>query len=190
MGERQRRWLLGGGIGSGKSEVRRLLAAAGLETIDADSIGHAVLEPDGPAYPAVAARWPEVVVRGKVDRAHLAAIVFGDAEQLELLESITHPHIFGTIEGLVEQKDGAVVVEAPLLNSPTGGEWGRVVVDCPDEIRLERALARNMALEDVKARMSSQPSRGEWLAAADIVIPNAGSLADLELAVGEITRLL
>ncbi len=61
MGKRRNVWLLTGGIGSGKSTVRSMLSKRGALTIDADQVGHQVLEPGGLAHDAVAARGPEVV---------------------------------------------------------------------------------------------------------------------------------
>lgn len=185
-----RHWLLGGGIGSGKSEVRRLLAEAGVATIDADSVGHQVIDPDGPAFSAVAAEWPEVVVDGAIDRPALGAVVFADAAELARLERITHPHIFGTIRALVEEIDGVAVVEIPILKPALGGGWKTIVVDAPDETRLERAVSRGLDREDVLRRMRSQPSRAEWLAVGDLVIPNQGNREELAGAVSQVVERL
>ncbi len=69
-------WVVTGGIGSGKSTVRRALEDMGAVTIDADRVGHGVLEPDGAAFDAVVERWPEAVSDGRIDRAKLGSIVF------------------------------------------------------------------------------------------------------------------
>ena len=51
-----------------------------------------------------------------------------------------------------------------------------IVVDADDEIRVRRAMQQGMDEADVGRRMASQPSRAEWLAAADLVVPNHGDL--------------
>jgi len=186
----QRGWLLGGGIGSGKSAVRVLLERSGIETIDADSIGHRVLEPESAAFDQVANRWPMVVIGGHIDRKALGAIVFDDKRELEALEEITHPHIFGTIERLVQVIDDPVVVEIPLLRPGMKGGWRRIVVDCDDSARRGRLSERGMTSADAEARMTSQPSRSEWLAAADLVVPNHGSLKELASTVGQLSGRL
>jgi dephospho-CoA kinase len=185
VSDRQRNWLLCGGIGSGKSAVRRILQNHGIGTIDADLVGHEVLEPGGPAIGAVEEAWPQVVERGVVDRQELGAVVFNDSASLERLEAITHPHIFALISERIEELDPPVVVEIPLLMDPFAGSWRRMVVDAPDQLRVERSVSRGMGLDDVRARMAQQPSRQEWLAAADLVIPNAGGLDELEETVTE-----
>jgi dephospho-CoA kinase len=183
-----RRWLLSGGIGSGKSEVGRLLAATGIRVVDADRMGHRVLEPAGEAFGAVAERWPDVLRDGVIDRGRLAGIVFADPGQLRELESLTHPYIFGMIRDELEGFDGLAVVEVPIIE--TGLLWPRMVVDAPDEIRFERALERGMDTEDLRARMASQPNRAQWLASADLVIPNDGTVEELtETVAGVVDQL-
>jgi dephospho-CoA kinase len=186
----QRRWLLSGGIGSGKSAVRVLLDRSGLETIDADSVGHEVLEPDGAAFGQVAERWPMVVSGGRIDRKALGAIVFDDKGELAALEEITHPHIFGIISHLVQGNDDVVIVEIPLIRPGMKGGWRRIVVDCDDSTRLGRLSERGMASADAEARMRSQPSRSEWLAAADLVVPNHGSREELGSTVAQLSGRL
>jgi len=172
------RWLITGGIGSGKSEVRRLLAERGIRTVDADALGHLVLAGEG--FNAVAERWPGVVLEGKIDRQALARIVFDDPGELRALEAITHPLIFGRIEADLKGFSGVVVVELPLLEPSMG--WPMIVVDADDETRLRRAVQRGMDEADVRRRMTSQPSRADWLAAADLVVPNHGEIRHLEKA--------
>ena len=172
------RWLITGGIGSGKSEVRRLLAELGIRTVDADALGHLVLAEEG--LTPVAERWPHVVLEGQIDRQALARIVFHDPGELEMLEAITHPMIFGRIKADLKGFSGVAVVEMPLLKTPMG--WPMIVVDADDATRLHRAVQRGMDEADVRRRMASQPSRADWLAAADLVVPNHGEIDHLKEA--------
>ncbi len=190
MSSEQHRWILSGGLASGKSKVREFLANAGIVTIDADSIGHDVIQSTGPAFAQVAERWPHVVRDGEIDRPSLASVVFKEPGELATLEGITHPHIFEVIEGRVNEVDGTVVVEIPLLSHGLGDDWRRMVVDCRDELGLARAIDRGMSGEDARARMKAQPSRAEWLAVADLVVPNHGSLEELEDVVKELAQVL
>ena len=120
--------VVAGGLGSGKSTVAAMLAAKGATTIEADRIGHEVLEPGGPAFVAVAERWPVVVVDGAIDRQRLAAIVFSDLEQLQELESITHPAIGAEIARRAHAAAGSpVVVELPVP-AIVAPDWTWIVV--------------------------------------------------------------
>ena len=186
----QPNWLLSGGIGSGKSAVRTVLEIHGLSTIDADSLGHEVLHPGGAGVAPVSDAWPEVVVDGEVDRKRLGAIVFADPTELAKLEGIAHPLIFSLIEERLSGLTPPVVVEIPLLVQPFSGTWRRIVVDASDDVRLERAVARGLKRDQAARRMASQPSRQQWLAAADLVVPNNGSTEDLAFAAAEIVTLI
>lgn len=178
MSSSEGRWLITGGIGSGKSEVRRLLTVRGIHTVDADAVGHLVLADEG--LTPVAERWPDVVLEGQIDRQALARIVFDDPGELEVLEAITHPLIFGRIEADLKGFSGVAVVEMPLLETSMG--WPMIVVDADDETRRGRAVQRGMDEADVRRRMASQPSRADWLAAAAVVVPNHGEIRLLEEA--------
>jgi dephospho-CoA kinase len=104
------------------------------------------------------------------------------------LEAITHPLIFGRIEAELEGFEGIAVVEAPVIDF--GANWARMVVDAYEDARLARALARGMSEADVRSRMGSQPSPGEWLAVADLVVPNHGSLQQLNQTVAVLAGYL
>jgi dephospho-CoA kinase len=174
------RLVVTGGIGSGKSTVTEMMRHLGALVIDSDRIGHAVLEPGGAAYDAVAARWPMVVIDGRIDRGALAAIVFSDGGQLAELEQLTHPHIAAEIKRRVAAASGRdIVVELPVDADLVGPGWKRVVVDAPDAIRLHRSVRRGIGERDAANRMNSQPSRREWLAVGDVVLLNDGDLESL-----------
>jgi len=175
------RVLLGGGIGSGKSAAASLFSLQGASVLSADRAAHRVLEPGGDAQAAVAARWPSVVADGRIDRARLAEIVFGDAGARTELESITHPAIGRLLaEEVAAAPPGVVMVEMPLPVDLLGPGWRWVVVDAPDPLRLDRLVARGLGREEAQRRMAVQPSREEWLARAHVVVDNSGDWALLE----------
>ena len=185
------RVLVSGGIGSGKSTVAALLGEKGAAVINSDLIGHQVLEPHGEAFAAVARRWPEVVVDGRIERSRLADIVFADPAALDELEHLTHPAITHRILRLVQAlADVAVIVELPLAKNLFGDDWSRVVVDAAPETRSARAIAQGRAPEDVARRMAAQPTREDWRAIADYVVVNDGNLEDLRSQVDELWERL
>jgi len=187
---RSLRWILTGPIGSGKSTVGDLLRERGITVIDADRLGHAVLEPGGDAFEQVAARWPECAQEGRIDRRRLGEIVFADPDQLRDLESLTHPHIVRRIEELSAENDGRImIVELPILDGLSLG-WEKIVVDAPVEVRRSRLRDRGMSPDEISDRMRAQPSREAWLREADLVIDNSGSLGDLEAQVEKLIPVL
>ena len=181
------RVIVSGGISSGKTTVLRMLKRLGAVVVEADRIGHEVLEPGGGAYAAVAERWPAVMVEGRVDRGRLAAIVFNDPVELAALEAISHPLISAEIKRRVAGAEGRdVALELPLDSDLAGPGWTRIVVDAPAKMRLERAVARGMALNDAASRLAVQPDRATWAQSADIVIDNGGTIEELEREVERI----
>jgi dephospho-CoA kinase len=178
---------LTGGIGSGKSTVSALLAAQGAVVVDADAITRQLQAPGQPVLAAIVERFgPEIVsADGSLDRAALAAIVFGDPAALKHLNAIVHPAVGAEIARRLEAEqvgDRVVVLDIPLLVE--GGRYkvaGLVVVDVDPEVAVERLVRfRGMSEADARARMANQVSRADRLAKADWVIDNSGDLAALE----------
>ena len=180
---------LTGGIGSGKSTVSSLLAEKGAVVIDADGIVHEVQAEGGAAYQPIVDRFgPDVVLPGGgLDRKKLASIVFADAEALADLNKITHPLVAQEIAERMAaevQTDHVVILDVPLLvESGRTDMVGMIVVDCPVEVAVARAVARGMDEADVRRRIAAQVSREDRLAKADFVVDNSGSLEDLQRAV-------
>ena len=170
-------WVVTGGIGSGKSTIRRALEEMGAVTIDADRIGHLVLEPGGAAFNAVAERWPQAVRDGRIDRATLGGIVFADPEALRDLESLTHPAIGAEIgRRIANAGDEVVVIEVSVPKDLVGAGWLRTIVaDLPADERTRRLIDRGMDPDDVDRRMAAQPSRDGWRARGRWVISTDGS---------------
>jgi len=174
---------LTGGIAAGKSEVLRILAELGAETISTDAVVHELLG-DDEVRGLLVARWGEEIAPGdEVDRGRVGAIVFADPEELAWLESTLHPlvgeHVAAWRRGL--RDDTAVaVVEVPLLFEGTMADMfdATVAVIAGDEERVRRAAARGTA--DLEARSGRQLSQEEKAERATHVVVNDGSLDDLE----------
>jgi dephospho-CoA kinase len=187
---------LTGGIGSGKSEVSRRLAALGAVIIDADVAAREVVAPGTPGFKRIVATFGEGVVAsdGALDRERLGAIVFADADRRAALNAIVHPLVgewmAATEQAAIESggPDLVVVHDVPLLaENGLAKLYDRViVVDVPPQVQLARLVnARGMAEDQARARMAAQATREQRLAIADIVIENFTTLDDLTRRVGE-----
>jgi dephospho-CoA kinase len=183
---------LGGGIGSGKSTVSGMLAQRGAVIVDADLIARQVVEVGSDGLALIVERFGAGVVRadGTLDRAALAGIVFSDKEALAALNAITHPRIREEINAQIEAQTGTdrvVVLDAALLfDTPRDSMVGRMTVDVDPEVAVERLVAfRGFAADDARNRIRNQMSREDRRAAADFVIDNSGTTADLA---GEVDR--
>jgi dephospho-CoA kinase len=188
---------LTGSMGSGKSTVGRLLAARGVPIIDADLIARQIVEPGQPALAEIEARFPGVVVAGRLDRKALAARAFAAASERDALNAITHPRIAVEARRQGEELrargvplavyEAALIVEIGLHTRFDG----LVVVRAPEEELVRRACARDGATpEDVRARLASQVPQVEKAKFADWILENDGTPAELEAKVDRLLPLL
>ncbi len=189
---------LTGGIGSGKSEVSRRLAAHGAVIIDADVAARQVVVPGSPGLARIARAFGDDVLRpdGSLDRVRLGEIVFADTALRDKLNAIVHPLVRQwmlaaerTAVQAGEPPGPILVHDVPLLAESRGqGGFNLViVVDVPPEQQVERLVGqRGMTPGQASARMAAQASREQRLELADIVIDNSGALADLDRRVEEV----
>lgn len=184
---------LTGGIGAGKSEVSKRLAAQGAILIDADLIAREVVAPGTDGLAEIVAEFgPAIVTQaGALDRVLLGDIVFADPDKLARLNAIVHPRVGVRMRELEDSAGpGSVVVhDVPLIaeNGLAGAYDMVVVVDVQPRVQLDRLVRlRGMSREQAEARMAAQASREERLAIATIVVDNSGSLAELDRQAGEL----
>ncbi|CAB4365273.1 unannotated protein [freshwater metagenome] len=188
---------LTGGIGSGKSTVAGLLADCGAVVLDVDAVGREVIAPGGLAEADVLAEFGVGVAdaAGHVDRAALGRAVFGQPEALARLTAISHPAINTELAARLAALpvaslvvlDMAILVESNLGKLPDGNGYTKVVVvEAPTELRVDRAVARGMSADDVRARIAAQASDAQRRAVADVVLTNDGDRDRLAQRVGEL----
>jgi dephospho-CoA kinase len=176
---------LTGGLASGKSFVGHQLAALGCLLIEADELGHQVLEPGGEAYAPVVAEFGREILTpdGAIDRRKLASIVFHQPERLEKLNSLVHPPVRARTRQLIDEfaqrePNGIAVIEAAILVET--GSWRSydrlIVAVCSEEQQIERAMARDrLTREAVLDRLSRQMPLADKVKYADYVIDTSGT---------------
>jgi dephospho-CoA kinase len=187
---------LTGGIGSGKTAVSELLAALGAGIIDTDLISHQITAPGGRAIPLITKTFGAEFIdpQGALNRTKMRTLVFADRKARQFLEQITHPLIQQETAKqafeLVKSEAPYLVFVVPLLIE--SGSWIKlidylVVVDCPEEIQIQRVMHRNnMTRLEVENILKAQTSRSARLAVANAVIENQGNLGDLKLEVSNL----
>ena len=191
---------LTGSIAVGKSHVAGLLRELGCHVTDADEVARRVVEPGSEGLRAVVEAFGAGVLRGDgtLDRARLAAVVFGDEEKRLRLNAILHPLIQAEQDAqlrLWESEDprGVGVVDAALLIE--SGGYRRfdkvVVVHCRPEAQLERLMRRNqLSREEAERRIRSQMPQDEKLRYADFAIDTSGDFEDTRRQTEEVYRQL
>ena len=186
---------LTGGLGSGKSTVAARFRAAGVPVLDADRLAREVVEPGTDGLRAVVTAFGEGVLTagGSLDRAALAALVFGDDDARRRLNGILHPRIAArTLEltaALESRGEQLACYEAALLveNGLADAFRPLVVVAVPEDVQLARAVARDACTdEQARARVRAQLPLQVKVAAADYVIDNSGDLAATERRADEV----
>ena len=191
---------LTGGIGSGKSTVARILEKRGYPVIDADTMGHQVLESPHPGFKEVIKTFGKGILdqHGKISRPKLGMIVFKDPQKLEKLNNISHPHITRMIEQeslklSKEHSSKIIFLEAALLVE-TGwqNKCSQVWVVTSNEANIIKRLAFRNGLnaEEAKQRISSQLSSEKKKIHADLVLENNGTQKDLEKKINQIIKKL
>ena len=160
---------LTGGIGCGKSTIAAMMSEFGCHIINADKMAHALIAPGKPAYDEVVREFGKKILGPDaiIDRARLAAIVFGDTKKLAALNAIVHPRVLREIDREFDRlaandPHGVAVVEAALLiEAGYHHKLDRpVLVTCTREQQLERltnaAFGRVMPREQAEKRMAAQ----------------------------------
>ncbi len=186
---------LTGGTGSGKSEVAKHFAKRGIPVIDADKVGHSLLEPGGAAVDAVIEAFGHgILTNGRIDRAKLGDIVFAEREARRRLNAVVHPLLTRAIAeqcaALARQGRKVAIIDAALLAE--GGKrdaWldGLIVVTCSPEIRRRRLVeACDITPERAQQRIAAQTPPETKVPLADWVIENEGALEELRACVDQV----
>lgn len=186
---------LTGGIASGKSTVAKMFAGLGAKVIDADLLAREVVAPGTPGLAQLAARWPDVILDGALDRKKLGAKIFADPAERAALNAIVHPLIAAEsmkrAQAFAEQGEPAVLYEAALIveNGLDAGMDGLIVVSVPEPVQLQRLVEREQLPEaEARQRLSAQAPLAEKLARATWVVENSGSLAQTRAQVERVWR--
>ncbi len=186
---------LTGGIGSGKSEVSRMLKELGAGVIDADKVGHEAYTPHTETWKEVVAAFGEEILQpsGEVDRRKLGAIVFSKPSELARLNSIMHPRMYRMLQerldGLRANGTKVAVVEAAVLIeakwTPLANEvW---VTTANEDVVTQRVQKRNnLPKEEILRRIRSQITPQERAKHATAVIENNEGLEQLQQRVREL----
>lgn len=174
---------LTGGIGSGKSTIARRFAEHGAHIVDADKIAREVVEPGKPALAEIIAHFGVGVINpdGTLNRSALGDIVFTDASERDILNSIVHPAVQRRTTELFAEAppDSVVVYDVPLLveANPAYSFDVIIVASAPEGVRVERLMEhRGMLESEALSRIQSQAPEEERLKIAHHVIDTSGDI--------------
>ncbi len=177
-----------GGIGAGKSTVAAELVKLGCGLIDADAIGHKLLN-DPEVREELRRLWGEGVFdkSGRVDRKAVSKIVFASPDDLQALNAVTHPRMRRRMAARIEAMASdpavvAVVVDAALLLETDWHELCShfVYVAAPEDLRFQRvARARGWDRAKWQQREKSQKPLDIKASRTEDILDNSSSVSCL-----------
>jgi dephospho-CoA kinase len=189
---------LTGNIAAGKSTVAEVWRRLGATVVDADELARRAVAAGTPALAAIAREWgPSVVLDGELDRAALRHIVFADPDARARLEAIVHPAVAELRDRAYREAEARgeplVVADVPLLFEVGMADDFDVLVlvDAPEEVRLERLVqGRGLDAEEARRMIAAQMPSELKRARADHVLANTGTIGDLEDRARALWRVL
>lgn len=172
-----------GGIGSGKSLVRKIFECLGVPTYDADSRAKEVMTSDAILVEQIKKEFGQEAYspRGELNRKYMAEQVFHRPDRLETLNQLVHPRVRADYSNwLAQQTSPYILKEAALLyEAGSAKELDKIIaVYAPEEVRIARVVKRDphRNAAAVKAVMQRQMNEEEKRNKADFVILNDDSV--------------
>lgn len=176
-----------GGVGAGKSAILTYLREHHhAVVIEADKVGHLLMEPGGACYYSIVEKFGSSILNGDqtINRGKLGKIVFSDEMLLEALNKIVHPRVKAHIVSEIAKerayhRTAYFVIEAALLledhyDAICDEIW---YIDTDASIRAQRLReSRGYDDEKIAGIMANQKSPEEFRKECQAVIDNSGSL--------------
>ncbi len=174
-----------GGVGAGKSTVLQFLKEEfGAYVLQADAVGHLVMEPGQVCYDAVVELFGEKIRNNDktIDRSRVSDVVFSNGEMLKKLNAIVHPAVKEYIlRKAAEERAagcGLFVIEAALLLEEHYQNFCDEIwyVHADQENRIRRLMkSRGYSREKAENIIKNQASEGFFRAHADFTVDNNGN---------------
>ena len=169
-----------GSIACGKSTVSNYLREKGYTIIDADKLGHIALTSDEVKEKLKKSFGLTILENNEISREKLGKLVFGNDENLKILNSIVHPYIRKIILQLQEnhRDERFVFLDIALLFEAGFEDLVEkiIVVHVDEKIQLARLMSRNaLSKEQAMFRIESQMSSKDKSILGNYVIDNGGT---------------
>jgi dephospho-CoA kinase len=168
---------LTGGIGSGKSVVAKIFTTLGIPVFNADEAAKHMMQSNPEMKAKLIEQFGSSIYNASgLQKEKLAAIVFNDSFQLQLLNAIVHPMTIQAAKDWAEKQTSLYVIkEAALIfeSAAADGLFKVIGVTAPMSIRIQRVMQRDgVSKEQVDLRMQHQISDTIKMRLCDYVIEN------------------
>ncbi len=186
-----------GSIACGKSTVSNYLRDKGYTIIDADKLGHTALTDNEVRERLEKSFGLRIIENNEISREKLGKLVFGNEENLKILNSIVHPYIRKQILQLQEihSDERLVFLDIALLFEARFEDLVEkiIVVHVDEKIQLARLMSRNsLSKEQAMFRIESQMSSKDKSILGNYVINNGGTIEGtykkIDLIIEELER--
>jgi len=179
-------------FGSGKTTVAKLFAKYGYKHINADEIGHQLLNKSSIKNKVIKAFGKSILTNNKIDRRKLKDIVFINHKELIKLNKIIHPEIIREISSIIKGSknknimvDGALLIETKSLNLIDK----LIIVKINKKEQLKRIKNKKKYTKtEINNILKSQLSQNQKLKYADYILDNSKSLKKTEKQVKKVVN--
>ena len=176
---------LTGSIASGKSTVSNKLKSLGYKVVDCDEINHKLLLKGNSGYKEVLATFGEQILddSSQIDRKKLGNIIFNNPNEKNKLNQILHPLIKEVVIKELEECDGFVFLDCPLLFETDFHKLCdlTIVVYVNLDTQIHRLMERDgITFPDALKKIYSQMPLDKKMELADYVLDNCHSLNDID----------
>jgi len=167
---------LTGGIASGKTVVARIFEMLGAAVFYSDKVAKDLYSDPEIKAGVIKLLGPKAYTSSGVNKTYIRKVIFADEHLLGGINSIIHPAVGKKFGEYVIQNAGKLVLKesALLFEAGVAEQCDRViVVAAPDELRLQRIIARDKTtLAQAQKKLNSQLPQEQKINKADYVIRN------------------
>ncbi len=166
-----------GGIASGKSTITKYLKSLGYKIIDADDITHKLYKKGARGYNMIIQEFGDSLDdNGAINRNKLREIILNNKDSLKKLNDIMHPIIKDEIIKEINESNGIIFLDVPLLFEAHFDDLcdKTVLIYVPYNIQLERLMKRDNINEKLaKKKIDIQMKLDDKKELSDYVIDNS-----------------
>lgn len=181
-----------GGIGSGKSTISEIFSLCGVPVYIADKESKKLTNSSPIIREKLIKNFGDTIyVNGVLNKSLLASYIFGNKNNLELVNSIIHPEVEKDyLNWVVNNKKYNIVAKEAAILFESGFQKfvdKVIMVYTPLEMRIERTMKRDgISREKVLERINNQMSDEKKIKLSDFVIVNDGT----ESLIGQVISIL